>query len=348
MRQNVWFLFFLFFGTMTTGSMTMVDAQSPHQAGFEAVADPAAAVSLPELLGDLATDGGSEDDLLDQVIVLEHEVPIAQGEALLVRESFTLRSWLLQPRRAILLLTNTAATSALWRAPADGYDGPAMAARRGYFAFTVDYIGVGDNERAGLDALDSTFERNQNGLKEVVRYIRFRRDVPRVDVVGESWGGAHAALLAADEESVRSVVLSSMSYKATNPMFTSPEFVGMLKSLPDNFLPVDPELLVGLAAGAPDAVKEHIRKSQAGKRVLTTQLWQFQEGLPHFDPGVAKVPGLVVAGPPEAADHQALAADYGGGADYFEIPTAGHAPRLGSPETAAAYWNKVFEFLGSE
>lgn len=315
-------------------------------AGFEAVVDPAGELfTLPDPLGAFTEHARSPEDLLDAVLTLEHDVPIAEGETLRVHELLTLRSWLRRPKRAILFLTTTAITEDLWRIPVEGYNGPEMAARRGFFAFTVDYVGVGDNYRPGLDALDSTFERNLDALRHVVRYIRYFRAVSGVDLVGESWGGAHATQLAADTERIRSCVLSSMAYKVTHPMFLSPELVAMLRNLPDNYLPANPEMLVRMAAGAPEAVKSFIRKTQTGPR-LTTQLWQFQKGLPHFDPGVARAPGLVISGPSEAADHRELADDYGSdGAEYFEIEGGEHASRLQSPETAARFWEKVFEHI---
>ncbi len=325
-------------------------AMRPHPwqqdgAGFKNVVDPARELfALPEPWATLSEQASSPQEALDTVAHQEHDVPIEEGESLRVRESFTLRSWLRRPKRAVLFLTTTAVTADLWRIPVAGDDGPEVAARNGFFAFTVDYVGVGDNYRPGLDALDSTFERNLEALRKVVRYIRYFRAVPKVDLVGESWGGAHATQLAADPERIRSCVMSSMAYKATNPMFLSPEFAAMLESLPDNYLPSDPEMIVQMMRGAPEAVIAFVRETQTGMR-LTTQLRQFQKGLPHFDPSVAKVPGLVISGPPEAADHRALAADYGGGAEFFEIPGAGHAPRLEAPETVMAFWNRVFEFL---
>ncbi len=322
-------------------------AQAPWQkdgAGFEDIVDPAREIfALPDPFAALAESSSLPQEALDTVLTLAHDVPIEDGVTLRVHESFTVRSWLRRPKRAVLFLTTTAVTANLWRIPVEGYDGPAMAARKGFFAFTVDYVGVGDNYRPGLDALDSTFERNLEALKKVVRYIRHFRAVPKVDLVGESWGGAHATQLAADSERIRSCVMSSMAYKATNPMFLSPQFAAMLESLPDNYLPSDPRMIVQMTAGAPDTVKDYIRQTQTGMR-LTTQLWQFQKGLPHFDPSVARVPGLVISGPPEAADHQALAADYGD-AEFFEIGGAAHAPRLESPETVTAFWKKVFGFL---
>ncbi len=315
-------------------------------AGFEAVVDPAQELfALPEPWGPLLATGAEPEQLLDTVVTLEHDVPLAGGETLHLHEFCTLRSWLQRPRRGALFLGGTALTASGWTVPVDGYNGPEMAARRGMFAFTVDFLGVGDHYKPGADGLDSTFERNQEALKVLVRYIRHVRAIPKLDLITESWGGAHATQLAADTERIRSCTMSSMSYQATNPMFLSPEFIGFLKSLEDNYMPgLDPALLGLLTAGARPGVKEYLVQSQTGPR-LTSQLWQIIKSLPHFDPEVAKVPGLVISDDLEAADGRALAADYGGETQFLELPGGGHAPRISSPEIAGEYWRRVFEFI---
>ncbi len=318
--------------------------------GFEAVEDPAEALfRLPQPWSLLADQGAPADDLLDVVVSLGHDVPIGDGRTLRVNEYFTLRSWLRWPKRAVLLLSGTAARASFWSIPVPGYDGTEMAARRGFFAFTVDFIGVGDNYRPGADALHSTFEANQRALKAVLRYIRFLRAVPRVDLVGESWGGAHATQLAADPLRVRSCVMSSMTYKAVaSPKFVSPEFIALLEGLPDNYLPNGPDFYAAITATAPAEVAEYARSTQPGP-YLTTQLWQIIKGLPHFDPSVARVPGLVISGTAESADGRELAADYGpSGAELLVIDGAGHVPRVETPERVALYWNRVFEFIDPE
>ncbi len=314
--------------------------------GFESVTDPAKEhFSLPEPWGPLLAEGAEPEQLLDAVVTLEHDVPLAGGETLRLNEFSTLRSWLRRPRRGVLFLGGTALNARGWAVPVDGYNAPEMAARRGMFAFTADFLGVGDNYKPGGDALDSSFERNQEALEVAVRYIRHFRAIARLDLVGESWGGAHATQLAADAERIRSCTMSSMSYKQTNPAFLTPEFAALLKSLPDNYLPgLEPGMIESLTAGAPPEVTDYLKRTQAGP-FITSQLWQFIDGLPHFDPGVAAVPGLVIASDFEAGDGRALAADYGGGAQFLEIAGGGHAPRLTSPENARRYWDRVFEFI---
>ncbi len=319
----------------------------PHDegSGFEAVVDPARQLfGLPEPWSCLQAQGKEPDQFLDTVVALDHDVPIADG-TLRLHEFATLRCWLRWPKRAVLFLSGTAVTASGWSIPVEGYNGPEMAAQRGMLAFTVDFIGVGDNYRPGSDALDSTFDRNLEALETVVRYIRYFRAIPEIDLVAESWGGAMATQLAADTGRIRSCTMSSMTYKAVgNPVFTSPDFIALLDSLSDNYLPSNPALLEGEMAGAPQEVKDYIFETQTGPR-LTAQLRQFIDGLPHFDPSVARVPGLVISGLSEAADGRALAADYGNtGAEFFELDD-GHVPRFRSPETVKVFWDHVFELI---
>ncbi len=314
--------------------------------GFEDVVDPAQALfELPQPWRVLADPGGDPEQLLDVVVSLRHQVPIGEGETLWMTEHFTLRSWLRWPKRAVLFL-GSSARAKLWSIPVPGYNGTEMAARRGMLAFTLDYIGVGDNYRPGFDALESTFEANQKALRTVLRYIRFFRAVPNIDIVGESWGGAHATQLAADDSRVRSVVLAAMTYKtASAPELQNPEFIAMLRTLPDNYIPLGPEFFARVTRGAPEAVIEYTNATQPG-RYLTTPIWQIIDGLPFFDPAVARVPGLVISGTAESADARELSNDYGtSGAELLVIDGAGHAPRLETPETAARFWDKVFDFL---
>ncbi len=318
--------------------------------GFESVVDPAAELfRLPEPWSILAQDAGDPEEQLARVVSLSHDIPIGHGEALRLNEFFTLRSWLNWPKRAALFLSTTAVASNLWPIPVAGYNAPEMMARRGMFAFTVDYIGVGDNVRPGMNGRESTFERNLEALRSVARYIRYFRGVPKIDLVGESWGGAHATQLAADSERIRSCVMASMTYKkVTNPMFTSPEFVAFLESLKDNYIPADATLIETMAVEAPKEVRAYIRESQAGPR-LTTQLWQMIEGLPHFDPGIARVPGLVITSDEESFASRELAEDYGAeGAELFEIEGGGHAARLGSRAIAEVFWIRIFDFLDAQ
>ncbi|MEO1087390.1 MAG: alpha/beta fold hydrolase, partial [Acidobacteriota bacterium] len=146
---------------------------------------------------------------LDAVYTVEHQVPIGDGRTLFVTESFTVRSLFQWPRRAVLFLSGSAFRGDHWSIPVDGYDGTAMAARRGFFAYTVDYLGVGDSFRPA-DGAAVTFEANRDATHRLLRLIRGFRLVPKVDLVGAGYGGSLATQLAVDGRRVRSVVMSAM------------------------------------------------------------------------------------------------------------------------------------------
>lgn len=315
--------------------------------GFENVRDPAAALFLlPQPWEVLRDSGGDDLQRLDRVVTLHHEVPIGDGRTLRVNEHFTLRSWLRWPKRAVLLLGSSVARGDFWSIPAAGYNGTEMIARRGMFAYTVDYIGTGDSFRPA-DGLDSTFAANLEALKVVLRYIRFHRAVPKIDVVGESWGGVHALYLAADATRVRTCVMSAMTYKIPFiQAFVEAEFQAQLESLPGHYMPMGPDFFQQLTTGAPEEVVEYARTTQPGL-YLITHFRDAGKGLPHFDPSVARVPGLVISGSSDRTeDGRELAADFGReGARFFVIEGAGHGPRLETPASAQLYWSQVFNFI---
>lgn len=316
-------------------------------AGFETVADPALAWL------DRSSEPGAEpakgNQPFEQVYTLSHQVPVGEGRTLFVTEHFTLGSWLTWPHRAILFLSGSAFKGNHHSIPVEGYDGTVMAARRGFFAFTVDYLGVGESTRPA-DGLDASFEANQEAMQTLLRYIRFFRTVPKIDLVGAGYGGSLATQLAADATRVRSCVMSAMLYDvlAGGPL-TDPLFVQALRSSPDGYFFVPGEGSAVFLTEAPQAVRDYVFATQGG--FYPTLNFLIAAGqLPFFDPGVARVPGLVLFGDNDlvvgAGGVDRLAADYGtDGALLISRPDAGHAPRTGSPEIAAWYWDNVFAFL---
>jgi pimeloyl-ACP methyl ester carboxylesterase len=315
-------------------------------AGFEAVEDPAR-----ELLARLVRDEGAlaERGLLDRVYTLEHHVPIGDGRTLFVTESFTVGSWLRHPRRAVLFLSGSAFRGNHWSIPVEGYDGTAMTAQRGMFAFTVDYLGVGESFKPA-DGLDASFDVNLEALEVLLRYVRFFRGVPKVDVVGAGYGGSLCTQLAADAARVGSCTMSAMLYDVLlgGPL-TDPAFVALLESSPDGYFFVPGEGSVIFMPGAPQEAIDYVVATQGGF-YPTPNFLVAAGALPFFDPGVARAPGLIIFGPndfvvgPNGVDQLAL--DYGtDGAQLAVNPAAGHAPRTESPEIAAWYWEQLFDFI---
>ncbi len=321
--------------------------------GFEKVVHPAldyfASQRFQKVLD--ATDQNFNKSL-DDVITLEHDIPLSGGRFMRVQEQFTLASWLRWPHRAVLMMSSSAFNRKTFTIPAEDYNGTEMLAQRGFFVFTVDYVGIGESFKPenGWDANRDVIIPD---LKRFLRYIRFFRLVPKVDILGEGYGSTMAPALAADARRVRSLVMSSTVYKILGPFGpgTNPAFNAFVMGDEDGYIPIAGQDYLPFLLGAPAEVVDFHFETQAGE--YPAPLFGVGDVLPIFDPGVARVPGKIIAGSADlVADPQdpfELAADYGtDGAEVVVLEGAGHAPRVESPETAAAYWAEVIDFLDPE
>jgi pimeloyl-ACP methyl ester carboxylesterase len=340
----------LFFQTAFADSNSRVQASFPQDGhGFETTIDPAIRWFESQGLNtkDLKLAPTGRFDL-HTPITLDHVVPLPDGGHLAVQETFTIFSWLRRPARAVLFLSGSVFRGNHWSIPVEGYHGTAMAAERGYFAFTVDYLGVGGSS-IPADGLDVTLETNRQALKVLMRYIRFFRGVPRIDLVGEGYGGFLAAELGAMPNRVRSVSLAAMLYtEVTGGPLTDPNFVKALEDAPNGYFYAPGFGSLFFMAEAPQAARDYVEATQGG----LYPVMNFLSGadLPSFDPSVARVPGLVIHGDLDfiapADDIRQMADDYGNhGALYVSRPDAGHAPRIESPELADWFWQTIFDFL---
>jgi pimeloyl-ACP methyl ester carboxylesterase len=323
--------------------------------GFEGVVDPARAYfASPQFQQLLNAPAGELEKSLDTVVTLEHDLPVGGGRTMRVQEHFTLRSWLRWPHRGILMMSSSAFNRKTFTIPVEGYNATEMFAQRGFFAFTVDYFGIGESyhPESGWDA---NRDEDIPALKKVLKYIRAFRLIPKVDILGEGYGSTMAPELAADAHRVRSLLMSSTIYKLVGPFGpgTNPGFNDFLLNDEDGYIPIPGEAYLAFMAdfGTPQEVIDFHFAEQAGE--YPAPIFGVQEVFPFFDPGVARVPGLIIYGLRDTqADPQdpfELAADYGtDGAPLILLETAGHAPRVESPEVAAMYWAEVFRFFDPE
>lgn len=308
--------------------------------GFERVTDPAIDFFDSPLRGDAAAKS------LDRVYTLTHDIPFGDGRTLRAYESFTLRSWLSWPHRAVMAVSSFDATG--WDIPVDGYRAGEILAREGYFAFTIDLVGYADSYKPE-NGNDATFELQQVALEAAVRYIRFFRLVPKVDVLGEGYGASLATQLAADDHRIRSVVLTDNLYRIQigGPV-SDPVFRDLLLNDPDGYIFIPPEVVSLFLVDSPPEVADYFALSQSGFLPVASFTVAFE--LPFYDPSVARVPGIViqaendlVSPPSDAAD---LAADYGTGGAQLEILEGfNRGARFSSNAAAAAYWQAVLDFL---
>ncbi|MGH9030994.1 MAG: alpha/beta fold hydrolase [Acidimicrobiia bacterium] len=318
------------------------------------VRDPAAAVwARADIAGALADPDAADPTLLDTVHRVEHDVPVAQGRSVRVTETFTPRCLLRTPRRAVLHLSGPVTVRSCWNIPVTGYDAGARDAGREFFSFTADYVGFGESTRPE-DGSAVTPLSQVESLAGVLDHVGRIRDLTvGIDLVVESVGGGIATQLAADTARVRSVVLSTIMYsgmsEAAQSILLSPEYRAFLESFDDGYLVTDGGYYAQFTGSSPAAVGEWFAHTQPGRYPTGFFLCMF-EGLPYFDPSVARAPALVLPGPgdfvPPAGDAEALARDYGkSGAELAFVETGGHTPRFEAPDTAASYWRHVYEFI---
>lgn len=255
--------------------------------------------------------------------------------------------------RAVVMLPGPATRGNFFNIDVAGYDGGRLLAARGFNAFAVDFEGSGLSSYPA-HGLDVTLDNQAQAVKAVINYIHNERDIPKVDVLGESWGGGVAAEVCAYRSRVRSCILGSVIYKTASPVaaaqFQSPGWGAFLDAQPDGYLQTPPPLYLGLVASSPADVQTW---------TLANEPWNYSIRpfkdfftLPYFDPGQARVPALIIRGENDpntlASDAQQLADDYGRPGvkvKLVTIPGGGHIPRIESAPNNNLYWDAVTDFL---
>jgi pimeloyl-ACP methyl ester carboxylesterase len=317
--------------------------------GFEQVVDPAttyfAQLGLLDWVDNPSASPGID---LDAFHTLDHLIPLPEGGHIHALETFTLDAWLKPTSRGVLLLNGSAFVANHWSITADGYNGAQILADEDYFAFAVDFLGTGESYRPAHGS-DAEYEDNREAMKTVLRYIRYFRDVRKVDIIGAGYGGAMGMELAADRHRVRSVSTSAMIYKQVQggPL-TNPGFVAFLQSIPNAYAFLEGRGSLIFMAEAPQAAQDFVVVTQGGFYPVDNFLVAADR--PFFDPSVGKAPALILFGGLDfiavREDIEELAADYGShGAKLVIDENAGHAPRAGSPTEAAWYWQETLAFL---
>jgi alpha-beta hydrolase superfamily lysophospholipase len=313
---------------------------------------------LPDEVVDLLR---HRDDLtdaqLDEVHRVGHDIEVAPGRSIHAIETFTLRAFFRWPHRAMLMIPGPVTNAMYYNIDVPGYDGGRILAERGFFAWSADLEGAGLSSMPA-DGRVATMSRQVENLRVVIERMRATRFVPRVDILGESWGGSVAAELCDDASATRSCVMSSMIYRNAsdigNATFRSPEFRALLDSLPNGYLPTFPGFYLQFVDASPPDVQNFTFATQPGLYSVAPEYAVFD--LPFFDPTRARVPGLIIRGENDPnqplSDTRELARDYGThGATLAVIPGAGHVPRVNAPPVNETFWTTVLDFVdhtGSE
>ncbi len=270
-------------------------------AGDRAGGDPAAAILADEgFAAALADPEAAPPAVLDRVHRVDHLVPIdwpidgapgdPTGGHVFVTETFTARSWLRSPRRAVLNLSGPVTTGSAWNIDVAGYDGGAREARRGFFAFTADYVGFGRSS-CPVDGSTIAPMDQVEPMRRVLEHVRDRRGVTGVDLVCESIGGGIATQLAADPALVRSAVITTIMYtgmsELARSLLLSPEYRAFLESFDDGYMVTDAGYYSQFSADSPPEVAAWLAATQPG-RYPTGFFLRMYGGYPYYDPGVAR------------------------------------------------------------
>ncbi len=320
----------------------------------DASSDPLDAVTGdPEVAAALADPDAADPAVLDRVHRLEHRIPVGGGNVLAVTESVSARALLRAPRRAVVHLSGPVTVRSSWNIPVEGYDAGAQDAARGLHSFAVDYLGFGDSTRPADGALVTPLDQVEP-MRVALAHLQQLRDVSvGLDLVVESVGGGIATQLAADDRLVRSVVVTTILYTGMSELaqsiLLSDDFRAYLEGFADGYLVTDGPYYGQFTAPSPPAVAEWLAETQPD-RYPTGFFLRMYDGLPYFDPSVARVRGLVLPGPgdfvPVEGDAEALARDYGkSGADLILLQGGGHNPRFETGDVVEDYWRHVYDFI---
>jgi len=312
----------------------------------------ASSAALPaEVTRALASNDPIPAHLLDTLYTVEHQIPVGDGRQIHVTETFSLAAQQRHPHRGILMLPGPLTKGDFYNIDVDGYRGRDIMAERGFFAFTADFEGTGLSTFPA-DGRSPSKDLQVEAMGIVLRELKDLRDIPHLDVLGESWAGGVAAELCADRGRVRSCTLASMIYRTAsdfaNATFRSPGFHAFLDSLPDGYFPTSPDTYFPVVGNSPPDVQAWTMANEPGS-YTTVPLYDVFN-LPFFDPTVARVPGRIIQGeldPNQSLDDtQELARDYGQeGAELVVISGSTHVPRVEAPPHNDQYWDAVIQFV---
>ena len=267
-----------------TNQVTSVESESARSETEEVQAAVTAA-AIPAEATRLANGIAIQNDVLDRIFTLDHFVPVGPGRKIHLRETFSVRSLLRWPHRAMVMIPGLPVDGEFYNIPVAGYNGREIMARDGYFAFTSDQEGSGLSTFPE-DGFSVTYDLQTESYRKVIEYVRLIRLAPRVDVLGESTGGGVAAQVCANRNIVRKCILGSMIYRTGtdffNAVFLSPEFQAFIRSQPNGYLQTTPELYFNILSSALPEVADWVRANQPGRYALATLVEDFN--LPSYDP----------------------------------------------------------------
>lgn len=307
----------------------------------------AAALVGPGCVAEDAEVGASAEELhaldafCDRVESREHFVDVGDGVRLHVIERYSGQSLVRFPRRAMLMLPATLTTNELYDAQIEGdssYSVMDRLAEAGFFAFSVSYEGYGQSTHPA-DGSTVTYERMLDQTAELIEWIRRRRGVPRVDLLGTSVGSDLAMAFAGLESPiplhhVNRVVLTATVYRNFSDFVKenafTPEFEAFLRSIPDGYVQTIAPFYDLVISEVQEPARSWAYATFPGVYATGPTLEAFD--LPVLDASLARAPALVFWGTNDPvtprSDVDDLLDEYGGPIRLVEIPGGGHGPYL--------------------
>lgn len=296
----------------------------------------------------------------EDIITNDLFVTVSNGATLHVVEKYTAGAHHGGRRRAILMLPATLVTNAMWNAQVPGrpeFNGLERAARAGYVSYTLDYEGYGSSSKPA-DGKTVTFERMVDEVGDLVRWIRKRDQVSKVDLIGSSIGSTIAVALGSTQSPVPrqwigGVVVTSNIYKTVSPMLAAmmlnPAMQAFFLSAPGGYVDTAPDTYTGVLYAANTATD-----SAAYNWALQTFPGHYAVGptlegfdLPIVKAKLGRAPMLQFWGDGDMmtplSDAHQFQAEYGGSHSLIILQGGGHTLQL--EPVRDQFWASTFAFL---
>jgi pimeloyl-ACP methyl ester carboxylesterase len=295
--------------------------------------------------------------LCNQVHEVHYNLNVGDGATLAVAEKFSGRSVVRFPRRAMLMIPPSLVTNVVFDADVpgtDAYNSLNRMANAGFFAVAPTYEGYpGSSQPADGKTVDAT--RILSQMATMTTWVRQRRVVPRVDLLGASVGAAAAIALGGDQSplgpyAVHRIIVSTQVYKSSpvlDAIFT-PEFEAFLRSIPGGYLPTGFDFYAPVIGFADPPVIEWAMGAFPGLYAVGPTLDAFD--LPIFEAANGRAPlrqfwGTLDPLTPQS-DVEQFQSEYGGPHDLVTIEGAGHSPFI-EPQRDQ-FWDAAIDFVNED
>jgi alpha-beta hydrolase superfamily lysophospholipase len=295
----------------------------------------------------------------DDIVTEHHFVTVSNGATLHVVEKFTASALQRDRRRAILMMPATLVTNLLWNADVPGtpeFNGLERGARAGFITYTLDYEGYGASSKPA-DGKDVTAARLAQDAGDLVRWIRHRRHVAKVDVFGSSLGSTLAVILGSAQSPIPRhwigrVVLTANVYKSVTALataaFFNPQVEALLEGAPNGYLATQAQTYGLVLFNADPAAQAYGFSVFPGTYAVGPTLSGFN--LPVFQASGGRAPMLQFWGDLDMvtplSDAQQFQSEYGGPHTLVVLHGGAHVP-FWEP-VREQFWADSFAFLDSD